>query len=148
MGPILALKLHFTRAFDVTGRSRRSEFIWATLFYGLILALVVFLIGTVGTHGQGIETGTLNLFGKVLIGVFGVLWIGSVVPWITLSIRRFHDMGQTGWLVALFFGLYFIPIIGLLGAIGQFLWLFFGSGAAGTNAYGQDPRHEFRYEFD
>ena len=57
-------------------------------------------------------------------------------------------MGYTGWIVALFIGLYFIPFVGTLGAIIQFLWLFFGSGTAGNNAYGPDPRFQYRYAFE
>lgn len=148
MGPILALKLFFTRGLNVTGRSRRSEYVWVTLFHTALLILIGFVVYKVGSEGAVAEFEDLNMLGKGVISVFSIYWFITLIPWVTLSIRRFHDLGHTGWLVLLFFGLGFIPLLGMLGAIAQFCWLFFRSGHAGTNSYGHDPRHGFRYVFD
>ena len=147
MGPILAVKLFYKRAFDVTGRSRRSEYIFVSFFQlavGISLCLLAFTIGQSGIY----RNDSFNMFGMIVASVYGLFVIVNVIPWMTLSIRRFHDMGYTGWIVALFIGLYFIPFVGTLGAIIQFLWLFFGGGTAGNNAYGPDPRFQYRYAFE
>lgn len=153
MGPILAVKLYFQRALNVTGRSRRSEFVWVFLFqivFSLLLGSLIYSFGINGDFGLSEDYGDdiFNALGLVLATIYGLFVLANFVPWITLSVRRFHHMDHTGWLVALFMGLYLIPPVGFIGGIIQFLWLFLGSGTAGNNKYGQDPRHEFRYAFD
>ena len=140
MGPIKAVTNFYTRYFDVYGRSRRSEYGWILLVQtGLLFALSAVAM-TFGTSGNELETSDFNDFGMAVSGLYGLICIGSVIPWITLTIRRFHDMNYTGWMVALFAGLWLIPPIGALASIVQFFWILFGSGTPGTNSYGQDPR--------
>ena len=62
-----------------------------------------------------------------LIGL--LQWAVMVPP----TIRRFHDLGQSGWMVLL----QLVPIVSL--AIG--LILLVGRGTRGPNQYGDDPLH-------
>ena len=64
MGPILALKLFFTRGLNVTGRSRRSEYVWVTLFHTALLILIGFVVYKVGSEGAVAEFEDLNMLGK------------------------------------------------------------------------------------
>ena len=69
----------------------------------------------------------------MLLQIVTLISLITIIPWTTLSIRRFHDMNHTGWLVALFMGLWVIPPI--------------GSGTAGHNPYGLDPRFSRTADF-
>jgi uncharacterized membrane protein YhaH (DUF805 family) len=64
--------------------------------------------------------------------------LANILPDIMLSIRRFHDLNQTGWLVLVFKVLGALPGIGLLASIGNLLW-FALPGTTGPNRYGPDP---------
>lgn len=140
MGPITAITLFYTRYFDVYGRSRRFEYAWMLLTHAALVILLPGLAVTIGATGNFESVDNLNGLGKVLMALYTLISIGSIIPWITLNIRRFHDMNYTGWMVALFVGLWMIPPIGALGSIIQFFWVLFGGGTAGANKYGQDPR--------
>jgi len=140
MGPITAISLFFTRYFDFFGRSRRFEYAWILLLHGGLIVLFAALTMTFGVEGSVDSAEDLNGLGQIIMGLYAVIWIGSFVPWVALNARRFHDMNYTGWMVALFAGLWLIPPIGALGGLIQFFWTLFGSGTPGMNKYGQDPR--------
>ena len=140
MGPVTALRSFFGRYFDVYGRSRRFEYFWITFIQVAGFIFGTILVALSSGSPEGFESGDLNLFSMSILAIMALWSVSTIIPWITLQIRRFHDMGYTGWMVALFVGLLFIPVIGFIGQIVQFFWLLFGSGTAGLNQYGQDPR--------
>ena len=75
VGFLPAIRLFFLRAFDFKGRSRRSEYWWATLFvYGANLLLT----------SLSPELG-------------GFLTLLLFVPCLALCVRRLHDTGKSGW---------------------------------------------------
>lgn len=79
-------------------RARRTEYWGFILFY--ILAL--FAAGIVGAI---IDTalGLMNDTGPVFTGILvGVLMLGMIVPSLAVNVRRFHDVGLSGWLYVLF----------------------------------------------
>lgn len=84
-----ALSSYFSRAFDYSGRSTRSEYWWAYLGVGLMSALVNAVLGVI----EGIN-GELSLFFSV-IGLLVGIALGF--PWIALFVRRMHDLGKSGW---------------------------------------------------
>lgn len=99
----------------LTGRSGRAEYWWFQLFF--LLAGIV-----------------LGVLGAVLPSI--ISWIASlailalVVPAVTVSIRRLHDLDRSGWwvLIAL------VPLIGLI-----VLFIFaLSRGTDGPNRFG-DP---------
>ena len=92
------------------------------------------LIGTIGGGADG-----LNPIGYLIVGVLGIAMLAVIVPGIALSVRRFHDLGQTGWLVLVFAILGAIPLIGLLASLAQIIW-FAMPGNTGPNKYGPDPK--------
>lgn len=140
MGPVKAIKLFYTRYFDVYGRSRRFEYAWILLLHILLSLLITVLIFASGNSASELDANRLNTAGAMLAGLYGLICLGSTIPWVTLNIRRFHDMNYTGWILVLFIGLWFIPPIGALGSVVQFFWMLFGSGTADANKYGLDPR--------
>ena len=65
----------------------------------------------------GIAVIALPLGQETAAGVWFVGWLGFVAYWMNLNARRFHDMGQTGWLSAITL----VPFVGpfmILGACG------------------------------
>ena len=103
------------------GRIPRSVY-WFGLV-GMIVAsiLVSMLLVSIGLAGQG-EPSIIELI--VMLGFAAIAF--------ALYIKRFHDMGKSGW----FSLLLLIPIVNLAVA---FFWLGFVKGTDGDNAYGADP---------
>ena len=82
-----------------TGRSRRSEYWWAVLFL-FALSFPIALLDTIMFSSIIAEAGS---------GPLSILFLlVIVVPTVSLLVRRFHDVGLSGWLVLLTF----IPFIG------------------------------------
>ena len=140
MGPATALRSFFGRYFDVNGRSRRFEYFWILVIQTAGFFVGVALIALNEGSVSELASDELGLLSQFILGVMALWTFGTLVPWLTLNVRRFHDMGYSGWLVALFMGLWFIPPLGFIGSMVQFFWVLLGSGTAGLNAYGQDPR--------
>ena len=106
-----AAALFFQNYTNFSGRSRRSEFWLAMLFYASIYALLDLL-------------------------PVDITWLWTVVCWIpgmALQVRRLHDIGRSGW----WFWLYLIP---LAGPIVILIWNCKDS-QAGYNQWGPSPKY-------
>lgn len=130
-----AVRIFFQRYTDFQGRSRRSEYWWVVLALVIFVLVASFLIGLLG----GLAGGSLNPIGYLLAGIFGLAYLGIIIPLIALMVRRFHDLNQTGWLALVFILLNFVPIVSLLSSIGLIIW-FAMPGTGGPNKYGADPK--------
>jgi len=106
------------------GRIGRLAYLGGTL---LIIALVVvgifglgYLIQALGYAIQG-QPKTLTREGEALI-VSAIIVGGILITWakLALAAKRFHDLGNTGWLCLLLF----IPLVGLI----AFIYLLFARG--------------------
>lgn len=133
-----AISTCFSKYADFQGRARRSEYWYFVLFNFLViigLAVAGGIVGAVfGFGGIGAGSGTLIL----IIVLVGLYWLGMLIPNIAVQVRRFHDLGVTGWFVLIFALLGAIPYIGWLISIGEFVW-FCQRGTVGENKYGLDP---------
>lgn len=107
----------FTRWNDFQGRSTRSEFWWPVLSIGIPLRLLEYFMNFALQN----ELGTLILLPLSLFYAIANL---------SLSIRRLHDLGATGWWVLLPFTIIGIFII--------LIW-FCNRGTVGENRFGSDP---------
>lgn len=100
----------FAGAFKLSGRAPRSEFWWFFLFE--ILAVIVLIFVDMATimqlvaQSQGSAGGleNLNPFSLTLVYYF----ILTFFPRLSVTVRRLHDVGLSGW----FYLIYFVPIIG------------------------------------
>lgn len=133
-----AIALFYRRYFDFQGRSQRSEFWWMQVYFLVLfilpLAVALFFVGSYEDEADADLAA-----GRVVI-IFGLLWLSHAIGAIALSVRRFHDLGQTGWLWLVFLLLGVLPAIGLLFTLGQYIWFMF-PGTRGPNKYGHDPLH-------
>ena len=136
-----AIGLGFKNYFKFSARATRAEYWWFMLFYVLVSLVPV-----------------LNWF----------VWIVFLIPTISLTTRRLHDIGKTGWWqlwytliasalwgtasVALFVGLvsaagmvriFVLAGVALVAAIASAIWFLVWvarQADAGPNKYGPDPR--------
>lgn len=140
-----AVRAFYGRYFDFQGRSQRSEFWWVQLYVYVCYAifLILMITGSGGIEAlvdayEGGETGQIGPAGY--IGIIGLIIFGlvNIIPSIAISVRRFHDLGYTGWLVLAFGIGSVIPYIGSLISIGNLVW-FAMKGTHGPNKYGSDP---------
>ncbi|WP_020469021.1 DUF805 domain-containing protein [Zavarzinella formosa] len=109
-----------------SGRARRSEY-W---FYTLFSTLIGFVLGLIdGFAGLTDQSGS--------IGVFGTIYSLAVfLPGIGVLIRRLHDTDRSGWF-------WFIVLIPCIGPILLLVWLA-TDGDVGDNKYGPDPKDRVR----
>ena len=118
------------RYFEFGGSSSRREYWWYSL------ALLPVFIGAfcVDYFVLGYWR-PARVFGPVLLFASFV----HIVPSITLTVRRLHDAGRSGWW-------YWIALIPIIGA----LWLFYLTGIKGpdeaSDQYGPDPRDPGAFE--
>ena len=98
------------------GRATRSEYWWFMLAH-LIVLIALYMLGRIGAP-EGFPWG-LPYF---------LYYLGTIIPFIALTVRRFHDRGHPGWMI-------------LLGVIGWFIVLIFMAlpSERGDNKHGPYP---------
>lgn len=108
---------------DFSGRARRKEYWFFTLF-NIIIAF-----------GLGFADGALGLASRSGWGPLGAIYsLALLIPGLAVSVRRLHDTGRSGLhLLAAF-----IPCIG---GILLLIWLVEDS-HPGPNQYGPNPKQE------
>lgn len=119
----------YRRYADFEGRSTRTEY-WSfqILYMVVITALIVVMIA--GSAGSA--AGELSGLSILALGAMVVFALGSIVPALAVTVRRFHDQDRSGWMTLLVF----IPYAGSI-VLAVFMFL---SGTRGPNRYGDDPR--------
>lgn len=120
---------------NFSGRATRSEYWWVLLFQMLVyISLIVAFVGTAGmTDFSG--GGDFSGIAISLITAGGLFALLNILPSWALQARRFHDLGQTGWLVLVFVIVNFVIGVAF---IAQMIW-FAMKGEDGPNQYGPDP---------
>ena len=84
----------FQKYFDFKGRASRSEFWYFFLFY----IITSFLVGWVIGSFVALLGGSVN----VLLVVLSVVFIALFIPALSVTVRRFHDFGVSGWMYCAF----------------------------------------------
>ncbi|WP_139957594.1 DUF805 domain-containing protein [Flavicella sediminum] len=121
---LLAFKNYAT----FNGRARRKEYWMYALFQILILLAFSTFMGILDLPEE-------SIFSTLLSSLLGLYFLGSIVPTISLAVRRMHDIDKTGSHVLI----YFIPFIGSI----WFLILTIKEGTVGKNKYGPDPKKPY-----
>jgi uncharacterized membrane protein YhaH (DUF805 family) len=107
-----------------TGRARRKEYWYFTLFNIVIIIPLTLIDMMTGTFSNEANMGLFS----------GVFILAILIPSIAVSIRRLHDTNRTGWWMLISF----IPI---LGPIVLLIFLVQDS-QIGDNRYGPNPKEE------
>ena len=105
-----------------SGRARRSEYWWVILAQTLISTAFSLINMVAGDSALGAVA-------NVVISVYG---LATLIPMISLAVRRLHDIEKSGW----WYLLNCIPCIGSI----ILIVLFCKEGTAGSNRYGDDPK--------
>ena len=101
-----------------SGRARRKEYWYFTLFYFLI----AFLASTI-TAFLANSTDMINIVYDICVMIF-------FIPSIAVGVRRMHDVDKSGWFIL-------IPFYNLILAC--------ANGTPGPNQYGPDPKGGIGY---
>jgi uncharacterized membrane protein YhaH (DUF805 family) len=98
-----------TRATDFNGRSERPEFWWFSLY----ISIIAVLLGLVDNYVIGFTFWSiLEPFGEMNeCGVLvALLMVATFVQSISVTARRLHDRGRSGWWQLMFV----VPVLNLL----------------------------------
>jgi uncharacterized membrane protein YhaH (DUF805 family) len=129
MGMMQAVRSVFSNYVGFSGRARRSEYWWFTLFniiIGIGLAIVdISMFGTCTTGEMSFNCSSGN--------TLGLIWtLVTLLPGLAVWIRRLHDINRSGWWTLL-------AIVPLVGWIILLVWAC-KAGDTGPNDYGPDPK--------
>ncbi len=105
-----------------SGRARRKEY-WMFALFFFLFALILLTVDSIlitFIHWYDFEYITTLYF------------FAMIIPWITVSVRRMHDVGYSGWMI-------FISLIPIVGTI-WYLMLMIKDGDSAQNKYGQNPK--------
>lgn len=100
-----AVQTSFQKYFTFSGRARRSEFWWFTLFVAILIILAQIIDGPV-LATPSYKTGPTEM----------VVSFALLIPSLSVGWRRLHDTGRSGW----WYGGLFLSIIifGIVSIIG------------------------------
>ncbi|MEZ9523690.1 DUF805 domain-containing protein [Enterovibrio norvegicus] len=113
-----------------SGRARRREY-WGFFFLQNVVLALCFMIDIA-------ESGVNNF--QVLDLQATAVWIAlTVIPALSVTVRRFHDINRSGWW-------WLIIIVPLIGPLIVLIFTLL-RGTKGTNRYGCDPKGIFSNSF-
>lgn len=113
----------FRKYVTFKGRARRSEYWWYILFYAIALIITTRLDRAFDFKFQYSHYGPITL----------IFMLATFLPGLTVSVRRFHDIGKSGWN-------YLLTLIPLIGDILLIVW-FCRDSDKSENEYGISPKY-------
>lgn len=105
---------------DFNGRARRSEYWWFVVFTAVVTTVASVADARVGTP-----------FGSTEL-IQGLATLALLLPSLAVSVRRLHDVGQSGWSLLLII----LPVLGAL----ILIFVFFSRDSEPDNKYGLSPK--------
>lgn len=166
--------LPLRRYAQFSGRSRRTEF-WAFFLANLVLwiAFIALFVGAVmrlASNGMAEPQIIQAVIGSgISIGLFGLIYLALIIPWLALFVRRLHDIDFSGHWVWIMIGPWLASIVlttsgaaaairgnmnasvlasgagsalNLIAFLGWLVLMILAllPGAKGVNRFGEDPR--------
>ena len=112
---------------NLNGRASRSEYWWFVLF-NFIVNIVTFVID--------LTLGSMITYDMGYVGL--IAFLALLLPTVSVSVRRLHDIGKSGWWILL-------AIIPIVNFIGIFVIIVFTimEGEEQHNQYGNVPTNTF-----
>ena len=108
---VQAVKLWLKNWKNFSGRASRSEYWWMVLASAVAATVLMIVLMVVAFALFAVDNGSgaLSVTAIVLIyGVMGLVGLATIVPSLSLGIRRLHDTNQSGWMYLISF----IPYVG------------------------------------
>jgi uncharacterized membrane protein YhaH (DUF805 family) len=139
MGLVEAVRTCIEKYATFSGRARRAEYWWFVLactIGGALMNVIDALVFGVTVMpspelAESASSMEMDLY-YFVPSIFGsVFWLALIIPSISVSVRRLHDLDKSGW----WWWLWLLPLIGW---IIMLIW-YLGRGTVGPNAYGPDP---------
>lgn len=104
--PFEALRLSIRHWNDFAGRSRRSEYWWTHLFYVIAIFVSVVLDALLNSDDYPADFYTPGNYGFIdsweiefnLFPITTIFLFITLIPILSLTVRRLHDVGRTGLL--------------------------------------------------
>ncbi len=116
--------------FQFYGRARRAEY-WGYLLFYCIALIVCFVADSL------VSAAVFSAYAEESAGFLpifiGLFYVYSLIPGISITVRRLHDQDMSGWL-------YLINFIPYIGAIIIFILMFFDSRPQ-SNKHGPSPKY-------
>ena len=108
-----------------SGRATRTEY-WLFILAQIIIQVALGALATIALIAG------LTLFASLILAIFILYLLGTLLPGLGLTVRRFHDGGYSGWMI----------LLALIPAIGGIILLIFMvlPSERGGNRHGPDPR--------
>ena len=129
---------------DFSGRARRKE-LWTFFLLNMIFSNAILLLENVlrittfdfanatRIFDSVLGTATPDFFGNMGFGWLYLIYnLAVLLPSFAVGVRRFHDIGKSGWN-------YFVGLIPLVGVIILLVW-FCKDSQSGENKWGANPK--------
>ncbi len=128
----------YKKFFIIRGRARRSEF-WFFFLFNFLVCLV--LLGVAfSTLISSLMDDQSNFSSSVgTFSILGIYLLAILIPNITVSVRRLHDLNKSGFWYLIVFLLGLIPFIGWIFSIVMLIYFAF-PGTQGKNRF-DDPKN-------
>lgn len=108
---VQAVKLWLKNWKNFSGRASRSEYWWVALANVIVSAVLGTILMVAFVAVAAATNGSDTAMGVLLVAVWGVMalvGLATIVPSLSLGIRRLHDTNQSGWMYLISF----IPYVG------------------------------------
>ena len=146
MNFISSIKTCFKKYIDFNGRASRSEF-W---YFTLLLVFNYFGLLIIGNYWDEsnfyyeLSDTLYNSINYLIYGMFYGLPIICLIPFVSVTIRRIHDIGQSGFVILIFFVGFFIAFLLKSELIVRIVFIILGvfltQKSAGKNQFGPIPK--------
>ncbi len=138
MGFGTAISLFYKNYVNFEGRASRAEYWWPLLMQLIIYTALIIAFVTLSGTEEFAADGDVDSVSLAIIFAGILFWLVNLLPGISVKVRRFHDLDQTGWLVLVFWAVnIFVPLV----EFGRMIWFAF-PGTTGPNQYGPDPHED------
>lgn len=132
MSFVEAVKSVFRQYVGFSGRARRSEYWWFTLFAALV-TLVPYTAGfaALAASASNDPEGQPDPAAAVPFLLVGLIGLALLLPSLAVSVRRLHDVGRSGW----WYLLSFVPFGGIVVLVFAVM-----DSEPGATQYGPNPK--------
>ena len=146
MNFITSIKTCFKKYIDFNGRASRSEFWYFTLLlvFGYFGLLLIVNYWNDSNLFYELSDSLYNSINYLIYGMFYGLPIICLIPFVSVTIRRIHDIGQSGFVILIFFVGFFIAFLLKNELIVRIVFILLGvflmKKSAGKNQFGPIPK--------
>lgn len=125
---------------NFNGRARRKEY-WGFVLFSLLGLVAIGAVAVIGITTSDFREANQS-YSPVLwlaIVAYALFALYLILPSIAVTVRRFHDIGQSGWIYLLLIIVGIVPFLGLISTIAIFVITVLDS-QPGENKYGVSPK--------